>query len=80
MSRSPVMSQTPPTWILAGPTACGKTAAALAIAERHPCEIISVDSEEMLSADGTAEKTVTFPRVTARCDGTCAVALDKSGV
>ncbi len=29
---------------LAGPTASGKTAAALAIAERHPCEIISVDS------------------------------------
>jgi len=29
---------------LAGPTASGKTAAALAIAERHACEIISVDS------------------------------------
>nr|WP_315848583.1 tRNA (adenosine(37)-N6)-dimethylallyltransferase MiaA [uncultured Rhodoferax sp.] len=29
---------------LAGPTASGKTAAALAIAEHHPCEIISVDS------------------------------------
>jgi len=29
---------------LAGPTACGKTAAALAIAQEHPCEIISVDS------------------------------------
>jgi tRNA dimethylallyltransferase len=29
---------------LAGPTAAGKTAAALAIARRHPCEIISVDS------------------------------------
>lgn len=29
---------------LAGPTASGKTAAALAIAKRHPCEIISVDS------------------------------------
>ena len=32
-------------WIgLAGPTASGKTAAALAIAARHPVEIISVDS------------------------------------
>ncbi|MEO8021940.1 tRNA (adenosine(37)-N6)-dimethylallyltransferase MiaA [Polaromonas sp.] len=32
-------------WIgLAGPTASGKTAAAFAIAERHPVEIISVDS------------------------------------
>lgn len=29
---------------LAGPTAVGKTAAALAIAREHPCEIISVDS------------------------------------
>jgi tRNA dimethylallyltransferase len=29
---------------LAGPTAAGKTAAALAIANAHPCEIISVDS------------------------------------
>jgi len=29
---------------LAGPTACGKTAAALAIAGQHDCEIISVDS------------------------------------
>ncbi len=29
---------------LAGPTAGGKTASALAIAQRHPCEIISVDS------------------------------------
>jgi tRNA dimethylallyltransferase len=29
---------------LAGPTACGKTDAALAIAQRHPCEIVSVDS------------------------------------
>ena len=29
---------------LAGPTASGKTAAALAIATQHPCEIISVDS------------------------------------
>lgn len=30
--------------VLAGPTACGKTAAALAIAKRWPVEIISVDS------------------------------------
>ena len=35
----------PPFYIaLAGPTASGKTAAALAIAERYPVEIISVDS------------------------------------
>ena len=35
-------------WVLTGPTACGKTAVALALAERlartHPIEIISVDS------------------------------------
>jgi len=37
------MSQ-PPTWILAGPTACGKTAAALALAREVDLEIISVDS------------------------------------
>jgi tRNA dimethylallyltransferase len=33
-----------PTWILAGPTACGKTAAALALARQVDIEIISVDS------------------------------------
>jgi tRNA dimethylallyltransferase len=44
MSRSPVMGQMPPTWILAGPTACGKTAAALALARNIDIEIISVDS------------------------------------
>lgn len=33
-----------PTWILAGPTACGKTAAALAIAREVDIEIVSVDS------------------------------------
>ena len=36
---------TPPRWMaLTGPTASGKTAAALAIAQRWPVEIISVDS------------------------------------
>ena len=35
----------PPTWLaLAGPTAAGKTALALAVAARWPVEIISVDS------------------------------------
>lgn len=33
-----------PTWILAGPTACGKTAAALALSSQIDIEIISVDS------------------------------------
>jgi tRNA dimethylallyltransferase len=35
----------PPHFIaIAGPTASGKTAAALALAERRPCEVVSVDS------------------------------------
>jgi len=38
----------PPLWVLTGPTACGKTAVALALAERlattQPIEVISVDS------------------------------------
>jgi tRNA dimethylallyltransferase len=38
------MSSLPIHICLAGPTAAGKTAAALAIAQAHPCEIISVDS------------------------------------
>jgi len=34
-----------PRWIgIAGPTACGKTAAALAVAQMRPIEIVSVDS------------------------------------
>lgn len=37
-------AHTPPLWILAGPTACGKTAAALALADEIPLEVISVDS------------------------------------
>jgi tRNA dimethylallyltransferase len=37
-------ASTPPCLAIAGPTACGKTAAALAIAQRWPVEIISVDS------------------------------------
>lgn len=37
-------THTTPYIALAGPTAAGKTAAALAIAQAHDCEIISVDS------------------------------------
>jgi len=36
--------QKPPLLVLMGPTATGKTATALALAERYPVEIISVDS------------------------------------
>lgn len=38
------MADLAPHLCITGPTACGKTAAALAIAARYPCEIISVDS------------------------------------
>ena len=38
------MSRERPVLALVGPTASGKTAAALALAEHHPIEIISVDS------------------------------------
>ena len=38
------MADLAPHLCIAGPTACGKTAAALAIAARYPSEIISVDS------------------------------------
>ncbi len=47
MSRAPESSPlgTAPAYVaLAGPTACGKTAAALAVAARLPVEIVSVDS------------------------------------
>ncbi len=39
-----MMPAEPPVWVLAGPTASGKTALALALARRLPIEIISMDS------------------------------------
>ena len=45
MSDSP--NSTPPAWYLAGPTAVGKSALALALAERLNGEIISVDSMQV---------------------------------
>ena len=44
MPASSPAAALPPYICLAGPTASGKTAAALAIAQAHPVEIISVDS------------------------------------
>ena len=61
------MSKLPPYLCLAGPTASGKTAAALAIAERYPTEIISVDSAlvyrgmEIGTAKPTAAELVHVP-------------------
>jgi tRNA dimethylallyltransferase len=40
------MSQ-PPAILLIGPTACGKTALALELATRFPCDIISIDSAQV---------------------------------
>lgn len=37
----------PPAILLMGPTASGKTAVAVAIAEKFPCEIVSVDSAQV---------------------------------
>ena len=36
-----------PCWVLLGPTASGKTALSLALARRHPVEIVSVDSMQV---------------------------------
>ena len=41
------MSKWPPAVLLMGPTASGKSAVAKAIAEKLPCEIISVDSAQV---------------------------------
>ena len=44
MNTSSIMPDLPPAICLMGPTASGKTALALALAEHYPLEIISVDS------------------------------------
>ncbi len=41
------MSGLPPAILLMGPTACGKTAAAMDLATRFPVEIVSVDSAQV---------------------------------
>ncbi len=59
---SPSPSPEPAPYLaLAGPTACGKTAAALAIAAQYPVEIISVDSALVYCGMdiGTAKPTPT---------------------
>ena len=44
MSESPAVNNAPKAFALLGPTASGKTALALELAARFPCEIISLDS------------------------------------
>ena len=48
MNMTTATDTPPPLWVLTGPTACGKTAVALALAERlmatQPIEVVSVDS------------------------------------
>ncbi|MDR2112851.1 MAG: tRNA (adenosine(37)-N6)-dimethylallyltransferase MiaA, partial [Candidatus Accumulibacter sp.] len=41
------MSSLPPAILLIGPTASGKTALALWLAERFPLELVSVDSAQV---------------------------------
>lgn len=60
-----------PLWVLTGPTACGKTAVALALADRlretHPIEIVSIDSAliyrgmDIGTAKPTAEELAQVP-------------------
>lgn len=58
--RSP--SKKPPVLCLMGPTACGKTDLAIALARHLPCEIISVDSTMVYRGMdiGTAKPSVTI--------------------
>jgi tRNA dimethylallyltransferase len=48
MTPSPSLQRSAPLWVLTGPTACGKTAVALELADRmrdtRPVEIVSIDS------------------------------------
>lgn len=48
-----------PCWVIVGPTASGKSAAALELARRHPVEIVSVDSMQVYRGMdiGTAKPT-----------------------
>lgn len=54
------MAETPPIPIICGPTGSGKTAAALAICEKSPCEIVNADSRQIIRHldIGTAKPTV----------------------
>ncbi len=57
----------PPCVVLAGPTAAGKTALAMALAESLPCRLISVDSAQVYrgmdigTAKLTADEQARFP-------------------
>ena len=46
-------------WILAGPTASGKTALSLQLARKHDCEIVCMDSMQIYRGMdiGTAKPT-----------------------
>jgi tRNA dimethylallyltransferase len=47
MNKAHLGKKLPPAIVIAGPTASGKSALALQLAERFPCEIISVDSAQV---------------------------------
>ncbi len=63
----PLNASPPPAILLLGPTASGKSAAALEIARRFPIEIISVDSAQVYrdmdigTAKPNAEERATCP-------------------
>jgi tRNA dimethylallyltransferase len=56
---APHLQDLPPLVVICGPTATGKTAAALALAEHYPLEVISADSRQVyrLMDIGTAKPT-----------------------
>lgn len=47
MAKKLAQAPTQPLIVIAGPTAAGKTALALALAKRLDCEIVSADSRQV---------------------------------
>ena len=64
---SPATAPLSPAWVLTGPTASGKTALSLRLAQRHGCEIVCMDSMQLYrgmdigTAKATAEERQAVP-------------------